>query len=123
MGRKTWDSVPPRFRPLPGRRNVVITRQAGWNAAGAERAGSLQDALAICAGEPQVWVIGGGEIYAQALPLAHIVEVTEIERDFDGDTHAPELGPEWVESRREHHRSSAGIDFSFATYIHKERGA
>jgi dihydrofolate reductase len=123
MGRKTWDSVPPRFRPLPGRRNIVVTRQADWNAQGAERAGSLQEALAICASEPQVWVIGGGEIYAQALPLAHVVEVTEIERDFEGDTHAPALGPEWIESRRERHRAAAGFDYSFVTYIHQERGA
>lgn len=123
MGRKTWDSLPPRFRPLPGRRNIVVTRQADWHAAGAERISSLQDALAICAGQPQVWVIGGGEIFAQALPFAHVVEVTELERDFEGDTYAPALGAEWIESRRERHRSSSGIGYSFVTYIHKERGA
>src|SRR5207244_10135419 len=61
MGRKTWESLPPRFRPLPGRRNVVITRQRDWKAEGATRAESLQDALAVCASEPNVWVIGGGE--------------------------------------------------------------
>lgn len=123
MGRKTWDSVPPRFRPLPGRRNIVVTRQAAWSEAGAERAASLPEALALCADDPQVWVIGGGEIYAQALPLAHVVEVTEIERDFEGDVYAPRLGPEWIESRRERHRSPAGPDYSFVTYIHTERGA
>lgn len=116
MGRKTWDSLPPRFRPLPGRRNIVVTRQTAWSEVGAERATSLPEALALCADEPQVWVIGGGEIYAQALPLADVVEVTEIERDFEGDVHAPQLGPEWVESRRERHRSSAGLDYSFVTY-------
>ena len=116
MGRKTWDSLPPRFRPLPGRRNIVVTRQAAWSAAGAERAPSLAEALALCADDPQVWVIGGGEIYTQALPLAEVVEVTEIERDFDGDVHAPQLGAEWVESHRERHRSSTGLDYSFVTY-------
>src|SRR5688572_31358902 len=59
MGRKTWDSLPPKFRPLPGRRNVVVTRQAQWNEPGAERAASLEDAIALCAGAPRVWVTGG----------------------------------------------------------------
>jgi dihydrofolate reductase len=123
MGRKTWESLPPRFRPLPGRRNVVVTRNAGWNSPGGERVSSLQDALALIAGEPHVWVIGGAEIFAQALPLAHVIEVTEIERDFDGDVYAPALGPEWIESHRERHHSSTGLDYSFVTYIRKERGA
>ena len=116
MGRKTWDSLPPRFRPLPGRRNIVITRLADWEADGALRTSSLDEAIQACAGEDRVWVIGGGEIFAQALPLAHVVEVTEIERDFDGDTFAPQLGPEWRETGRERHRASAGIDYSFVTY-------
>ena len=116
MGRKTWESLPPRFRPLPDRRNIVITRNAEWNATGAERVGSLQDALALVASEPHVSVIGGGEIFAQALPLADVVEVTEIEREFEGDTYAPRLGPEWQESRRERHQSTAGFDYSFATF-------
>lgn len=123
MGRKTWESLPPRFRPLPGRRNVVVTRNGQWHAQGVERAASLQEALALLQTEAQVWVIGGGEIYTQALPLAHRVEVTEIEREFDGDVHAPALGPEWCESHRERHHSSTGLDYSFATYIHRERGA
>ena len=116
MGRKTWESLPPRFRPLPGRRNIVITRNTAWNAAGAERAASLPEAIASVASEPHVWVIGGGDIYAQALPLAHGVEATEIEREFEGDTFAPQLGPEWQETRRERHHSSAGFDYSFVTY-------
>ena len=123
MGRKTWDSVPPRFRPLPGRRNIVITRQAGWAEAGGERAASLDEALALCKTEPQVWVIGGGAIFAEALPMAHTVEVTEIERDFDGDVHAPQLGPEWIEAKRERHHSAAGFDYSFVTYTRQQRGA
>ena len=116
MGRKTWESLPPRFRPLPGRRNVVVTRQPAWLAEGAQRAASLAEALASCAGEPHVWVIGGAEIFAQAVPLAQIAEVTEIEREFEGDVHAPPLGAEWGEAKREHHRSTAGFDYSFVTY-------
>ena len=123
MGRKTWDSVPPRFRPLPGRRNIVITRQADWSEAGGERAASLDEALALCDGRPQVWVIGGGAIFAEALPMAQTVEVTEIERDFDGDVYAPKLGPEWIEAKRERHQSAAGFDYSFVTYTRQERGA
>ena len=85
MGRKTWDSLPPKFRPLPGRTNVVITRQSGWQADGAVVAHSLQDAMDLCASQPDVWVIGGAQIYAQALPLASSVEVTEIEWDVQGE--------------------------------------
>ncbi|QNP60668.1 dihydrofolate reductase [Paenacidovorax monticola] len=121
MGRKTWDSLPARFRPLPGRTNIVVTRQADWQADGAQRAASLEDALALCAQAATVWVIGGAQIYAQALPLADRVEVTEIARDFDGDAHAPTLGPEWVESARSRHVGASGLPFSFVTYV--RRGA
>src|SRR3990167_6100109 len=89
MGRKTWDSLPERFRPLPGRTNVVVTRQAEWKAAGATRAASLPEAIALCAGAPQAWIIGGAELYAQAVSLAQVAEVTEIEADFEGDAFAP----------------------------------
>src|SRR5438045_8660747 len=82
MGRKTWESLPPRFRPLPGRRNIVITRQARWNAPGAQPAASLAQALGLCSGESQAWIIGGADIFAQSLPLADVAEVTEIGRDF-----------------------------------------
>jgi dihydrofolate reductase len=117
MGRKTWDSLPPRFRPLPGRRNIVITRQPDWQAAGAERAASLQDAIALCSDAADIWVIGGGEIYAQALPLAQRAVVTEIERDFEGDTYAPSLGAEWRETTRSAHTvAKDGLPFSFVTY-------
>jgi len=116
MGRKTWDSLPPRFRPLPGRTNVVITRQPGWKEAGAEAAGNLADALALCVASAEVWVIGGSQIYALAAPLADRIEVTEIAQDFEGDTFAPQLGPEWREAAREDHVSSNGMKFSFITY-------
>ena len=116
MGRKTWDSLPPRFRPLPGRRNIVVTRQIGWTAPGAESAHSLEQAVAHCEAEAHVWVIGGAEIFLHALPLAQIVEVTEIDADFEGDTHAPDLGTEWTELAREEHVAASGVRFAFVTY-------
>ena len=119
MGRKTWDSLPPRFRPLPGRTNIVVTRQADWQADGAHRAGSLPKALAQCDAGKTVWIIGGAQIYAEALPLADCVEVTEIAQDFDGDAYAPVLGAEWVETAREHHVSTNGLPFSFVTRVRR----
>ncbi|MBH2044773.1 MAG: dihydrofolate reductase [Comamonadaceae bacterium] len=117
MGRKTWDSLPERFRPLPGRTNIVITRQPDWHADGVQRASSLREALQFCAPSETAWVIGGAQIYAQALPLAHRVEVTEIAHNADGDAHAPELGPEWIEAARENHTSASGLPFSFVRYM------
>lgn len=116
MGRKTWDSLPPRFRPLPGRRNIVVTRQADWSAQGAERAGSLDEALASVENAPHAWVIGGAELFRLALPRARVVEATEIGAEFDGDAFAPDLGPEWAEAARERHQSPAGLPFDFVTY-------
>ncbi|MBS0450246.1 MAG: dihydrofolate reductase [Proteobacteria bacterium] len=124
MGRKTWDSLPPRFRPLPGRRNVVITRQADWQAPGAERAANLQDAIALCAEAADIWVIGGGEIYAQAVPLAQRAVITEIERDFEGDTYAPRLDAAWHETARSAHTAAKdGLPFSFVTYERSTKAA
>ena len=122
MGRKTWDSLPPKFRPLPGRLNIVVTRQPGWHADGARRAGSIEEAMAQCPPDSDAWVIGGAEIYAQALPRASSAVVTEIARDFEGDAHAPTFGPGWVETARESHVSASGLPFAFVTYhpIHKE---
>ena len=123
MGRKTWDSLPPRFRPLPGRRNVVVTRQVGWKAEGvhgvAAVAQSLDEALRLCEDAADTWIIGGAQIYAQALPLASTAVVTEIEADFEGDTHAPVLGPEWVETARERLVAANGLGLNFVTYTHR----
>jgi dihydrofolate reductase len=118
MGRKTWDSLPPRFRPLPGRRNIVVTRQADWAATGAERAGSLEQAIALCHDAARAWVIGGAELYAQSEPLARVAEVTEIEQAFEGDAFAPTLGTGWREVSRERHVAASGLAFSFVTYHH-----
>ena len=116
MGRKTWDSLPARFKPLPNRRNVVVTRQPGWTAAGAEVVSNLQHALDLCGAVHEVWIIGGGQIYAQAEPLAHRIEVTDIAQDFEGDAFAPVLGSNWIETARESHVTSGGLHFSFITY-------
>ncbi len=116
MGRKTWDSLPAKFRPLPGRSNIVITRQPNWYENGAQPAQSLAYALQLCEHDAHVWVIGGAQIYALALPLAHSAVVTEIEQNFEGDAFAPTFGPGWTEVARERHTSAQGMPFSFVTY-------
>lgn len=121
MGRRTWDSLPERFRPLPGRRNVVVTRDPGWHADGAERAGSVEEALALLANAPRVLVIGGAEIYAAALPLADELLITEVELQVEGDTVFPPFDREtFVETARERHVSAIGIPFAFVTYVRRE---
>jgi dihydrofolate reductase len=122
MGRKTWDSLPPKFRPLPGRLNVVVTRQADWQAAGALRAGSIPEAMTLCPPETDAWVIGGAEIYAQAMPWASTAVVTEIDHDFAGDAFAPVFNADWNEVNRESHISAQGVPFSFVTYHHSRTG-
>ena len=99
MGRATWESLPESVRPLPGRRNVVLSRLPGWQAAGAVVASSLDDALA--AATTPVWVIGGASVYRSALPFADRIEVTEIDGSFSGDVYAPEIGPDWQVTGRE----------------------
>ncbi|MBS0500335.1 MAG: dihydrofolate reductase [Ottowia sp.] len=116
MGRKTWDSIPPRFRPLPGRRNIVVTRQGDLNQIGLEPASSLREALQLCENAEQVWIIGGAQIYAQALPLADELVVTEIDADFDGDAFAPPIGPDWHEVAREPMASRTGLRGAFVTW-------
>ncbi|WP_312836297.1 dihydrofolate reductase [Comamonas sp.] len=125
MGRKTWDSLPPRFRPLPGRDNVVVTRQSGWQPSPASErvhiAADLPQALAAAQGLGQpVWVIGGAQIYAQSLALADEVWVTEIDQDFDGDAHAPVLDDQWREVSREAQTSSNGLPFAFVCYQRRQ---
>ena len=117
MGRKTWDSI---GRPLPGRRNIVVTRNAHWQAPGAETATSLQEALRLCTPSPQeaardVFIIGGAQLYAQAL-RQHVdtIFLTEIDADFDGDAHFPALDPaRWRECSREHVAAAPGRSFGF----------
>lgn len=116
MGRKTWESLPPKFRPLPGRLNIVVTRDTAWQAEGASVAHSLEAARDLCPPGSDAWVIGGAQIYAQSLPLASQVVVTEIHRDFEGDAFAPVLGPEWRETTREAQVGASGLPFAFVTY-------
>jgi dihydrofolate reductase len=116
MGRRTWESIPERFRPLPGRLNVVVTAQPDWHGAGATRARSLEEAIATCAGQPSAWIIGGAGLFEQALPLAQVAEITEIDADFAGDVFAPPLGAGWRELARERHQTADGMQFSFVTY-------
>ena len=112
MGRVTWESIPDKFRPLPGRRNVVVSRQTDYAATGATVVNALQDALALFPADEVVWLIGGAQLYAQALLLASQVVVTEIDADFEGDAFAPVLGPEWHETERSQHTSAQGLAYS-----------
>ena len=122
MGRKTWESIPARFRPLPGRSNIVVTRQAGWHADGAQAAHGFEEALEMAlesvAAGPQglrAFVIGGAELYALALPHADELLLTEIDRDYEGNARFPEWPRNhFVETTREKHRAAAPNDFDFA---------
>ena len=117
MGRKTWDSLPVRFRPLPGRRNVVLTRDSGWRAEGAQKVASITDALALLEGTPKAFVIGGAEVYALALPLATELVLTEIDADLHGDTFFPPWDrSQFTVTSREPHVSESGVRYSFVTY-------
>ena len=119
MGRKTWDSLPARFRPLPGRRNIVVTRNPAWRAAGDEQAPSLDAALALAADAARAFVIGGGELYRAALAQAAELVLTEIERDFDGDARFPDFDRSVFRerSREPHHAAPPNdFDYAFVTY-------
>lgn len=118
MGRRTWESLPPRFRPLPGRRNIVVTRSATWSSEGAVRAASLADAVARATGE-RLWVIGGGQLYAEAIEQADLVELTRLDLGVPGDTYAPPLDG-WhrvgADPAEGWHDSRGGIRYRFETY-------
>ncbi|WP_416974588.1 dihydrofolate reductase [Streptomyces sp. 4F14] len=115
MGRRTWDSLPPRFRPLPGRRNIVLTRDASWTADGAELASSLPEALASA---PDAWVIGGGEVYRAALEHATKASVTEIDVQVTGDTYAPALDASWrVAEKGDWLTSGSGLRYRILEYV------
>jgi dihydrofolate reductase len=113
MGRRTWDSLPDGYRPLPGRRNVVVTRDPNWTADGADRASSLADALALIDDE-EVFVIGGAELYALALPLADELQLTEIAADVEGDVFFPPFdAADFEETSRESLESETGTSIAF----------
>ena len=123
MGRRTWESLPERFRPLPGRRNVVLTTDRSWAAGGAQPAAGVADVLAR-AGDGDLWVIGGGRVYAAFLPHADRVVVTDVDTTVDGDTWAPELGRDWLRVSRSPGTgwtaSSTGLRYAVSEY---RRGA
>lgn len=116
MGRVTWESIPEKFRPLPGRSNVVVSRQSNYPATGATVVGSLQAALALFPADQVVWLIGGAQLYAQGLPLASQVVVTEINADFEGDAFAPLLNKDWQEVHRSDHTSAQGLNYNLVTW-------
>jgi len=113
MGRRTWESMP---RALPGRQNIVVTRQTNYAAAGAEIAATFDAAVALVRMPGPVFCIGGGELYRIALPRATHLDLTEIDRDFDGDTHFPPLpAGQWRETSRDAQRAD-GLDYAYVTY-------
>jgi dihydrofolate reductase len=114
MGRRTWESLPG---ALPGRENIVVSRQQGFAAPGAAVAGSLDAALALCAGESVAFVIGGERLFAEALPAASGLVMTEIRRDYEGDARFPEYDrSKWRETQREAHTAADGMRFDFVLY-------
>lgn len=121
MGRLTWESLPAKVRPLPGRRNVVVTRQSDFVADGATVVGNLEDALdPRYVADEETWVIGGAQIYALALPLATRCEVTEVDVDLrreDEDAVAPVLDEQWTRTDGEWLTSAAGLRYRFSTYV------
>ena len=114
MGRRTWESLKG---PLPGRDNIVVTRTTGYEAPGAAVASSLEAALALCAGEKLAFVIGGSRLFEESMPIAAGLVMTEIARDFEGDTWFPEYDrSRWKETQREPHVTADGMKFDFVLY-------
>ncbi len=117
MGRKTWDSLPPRFRPLPGRRNIVITRQKNWQESGAESANTAQAAIDLIVENERAFVIGGAQIYQALLPYAQELILTEIDHEFTADTFFPSwTRGDFDEISRRNEISDNGWGLSFAAY-------
>jgi dihydrofolate reductase len=118
MGRKTWESLPDSFRPLPGRLNIVVSRNRAYRAEGAELAASLDEAIAKAGAANEIFVIGGAELYRQAMAIADKLYITEIDADFAGDSVFPEIDEtKWRERSREPHRGKSGLEFSFVEYV------
>jgi dihydrofolate reductase len=114
MGRRTWESLKG---ALPGRENIVVTRTGGYEARGAAVANSLEAALALCADEPVAFVIGGTQLFEESLPIAAGMVLTEIQRDYEGDTWFPKWNrAQWTESQREAHTAPDGTRFDFVLY-------
>jgi len=116
MGRVTWESLPEKFRPLPGRSNVVVSRQTSFSAAGAQLASSLEAAMALFPPTEIIWLIGGAQLYAQGLSIASQIVVTEIDADYEGDAFAPLISSnDWTETHRTSHVSAQGLAYHLVT--------
>ena len=117
MGRKTWESI---GRPLPGRRNIVVTRNREYRASGADVVGNLDNALLLTEDADEVFVIGGGELFAEALPRAKRLLLTEIDADHDGDTTMPAPDrSQWREVSREHHPPAGDRSFGYSFVVYE----
>ena len=110
MGRKTYESL---GRPLPNRTNIVITRNAALEIEGCKVVGSLEEALSLCAGEEEIFIIGGGEIYRQAMGVADKLYITLVHNSYEGDTRFPEIGSEWEETFRDCHERGETFEYPF----------
>jgi dihydrofolate reductase len=124
MGRRTWESLPERFRPLPGRTNVVLTSDPDWAEDGATRADGV---ACVLAEHESLWVIGGGAVYAAFLPHADRLVVTDVDVLVDGDTWAPAIGSEWKRVARTPDEgwsvSSSGLRYAVTEYVRGSSGA
>jgi dihydrofolate reductase len=118
MGRKTFDSI---GRPLPGRRTLVITRNTGFSVPGTEAYHSIEDAINACKEVPRVFVAGGAEVYALALPLADVLFVTHVDGTFEADTFFPEMGEEWTCVYREEHPADDKHAYAFVHCEYRRR--
>lgn len=115
MGRKTYESI---GRPLPGRTTVILTRDAAYRMDGCLTAGSIDAAIAACGDDPEIFFVGGAELYAQVLPRADRLYLTEIQAEYAGDAHFPEVDPaRWREIDREAHVNAEGLGYHFVTYL------
>ena len=129
MGRRTWESLPERFRPLPGRQNIVVTRRTDWKADGACSVHSLDEAVAASGADADatIWVIGGAQLYSSAITSADVLEVTEIDLDVAGDTFAPPVGDEWSATHHDPamgwHESRTGLRYRFVRFERSKAAA
>ncbi|MEI7429456.1 MAG: dihydrofolate reductase [Betaproteobacteria bacterium] len=117
MGRKTWESLPDSFRPLPGRHNIVVSRNPAYQATGATLVASLEEAKLKAGEAEEVFIIGGAELYQQAMQIADRLYLTEIAENFEGDAYFPEVLPQdWEETSRKTQQGTSGLEFSFVVY-------
>ncbi|WP_301101207.1 dihydrofolate reductase [Propionivibrio sp.] len=122
MGRKTWESLPDSFRPLPGRHNIVVSRNPAYQAPGATLVSTLETAIQEAGESNEVFVIGGAELYRQALPLSRRLYLTEIEECADGDVFFPEIcRQDWEEISRQPSQGTSGPAFSFVVYQRRKQ--